>query len=174
MGSDFPADYPSEYYQPTQWGLDRKANAWGLRALDLFPAIVIDAGTCLTADAFSAEGHHLGGAIAPGLPLARLGLFSGTPHLRESLPQLPLVLDEEIVGQDTRENLQIGLAASLVGTAQALVDRFREVTGGSSRVILTGGDADLLDQLLEYPTEIHETLTLEGVRLAHLGAPAAE
>jgi type III pantothenate kinase len=174
MGSDFSADYPSDYYRPAQWGLDRKANAWGLRAEGTFPALVLDAGTCLTADVFAADGRHRGGAIAPGLPAARLGLGVATPHLRGDLPELPLVLDEQDPGRDTRENLRLGLLASLGGTAQALVGMFGEMTGDAAQVILTGGDADLLRDLLETPATVRENLTLEGVRLAHQESVAVE
>ena len=71
-------------YDKKQIGVDRLVNS--VAAYEKFKraVIVIDAGSCITFDAVSSDGKYLGGAIAPGLPLA-------TRSLSEMTAKLPLV-----------------------------------------------------------------------------------
>ena len=71
------------------------------------------------------------------------------------------------LGLDTRENLALGLTAALLGTAETLVRRLRQMTNPPAQVILTGGDAVFLAEGLDLDARVQPELTLEGLRLAH-------
>ncbi|MFP3905178.1 MAG: type III pantothenate kinase, partial [Armatimonadota bacterium] len=134
---------PTHYYDPAQVGADRIANAAAAAKLFNGPVVVIDVGSCLTAEIISDGGELLGGAIAPGLPIMREGITSRTPHLAEFLEDLPDGFDLTEPGRSTAANLQIGLLAALVGTAEILA---RELTASLDDpvVVLAGGDAPLV------------------------------
>ncbi|HEY3396350.1 MAG TPA: type III pantothenate kinase [Armatimonadota bacterium] len=169
LGCEFEADFPTVYASPRQLGPDRLANLLAARALGLAPCLILDAGTCLTADVLSAEGRHLGGAIAAGLPALRSGILSRAPHLASALPPLGSIPADDW-GRDTTENLALGLEAGLVGAATWLLARCRQMTPAPWRVILTGGDAGFLAAHLPEETHLYPTLTLDGVRLAYEAA----
>ena len=167
LGRDFAAKISTCYTDPRQLGPDRAANVLAAVAAGDAPCIILDGGTCLTADLVDANGLHLGGAIAPGLPAARAGILAAAPHLEPSLPLLPPRPVPAGAGVDTGENLALGLVLALAGTAQALVDHLQQMTESPAQVILTGGDAGLLAERLKGPAEVRSELTLDGLRLAH-------
>jgi type III pantothenate kinase len=167
MGRDFRAEVATRYHDPRQLGQDRVANIVAARAAGYAPCLILDAGTCLTADLLNARGVHLGGAIAPGLPAALEGVLAMAPHLAAAAPDLPLETIPTEPARDTTLNLALGLAACLTGTAQALVDRLGQMTEPPAQVILTGGDAALLAESLTGPARVETDLTLEGLRAAY-------
>ncbi len=165
LGTDFRVELATCYRHPEQLGADRVANVLAARQAGLPPCLVLDAGTCLTADVVDASGRHLGGVIAAGLPALKAGILERAPHLGLFLSGLAEA--PQVWGRDTAENLSLGLSLGLLGTARALVERYREMTEGVGRVILTGGDADRLAEGLRGAGEVLPLLTLEGVRLAY-------
>lgn len=174
LGIDFQADLDTRYSNPNELGPDRRANLLAAREAGSLPCLILDAGTCLTADVISREGEHLGGAIAPGVPAALVGILARAPHLLPAAPALPLADLPEGPGLNTAENLALGLALGLVGAAEAMISRLQEMTEQPAPVILTGGDALLLEELLSVPVEVQPYLTLEGVRLAHQASAVPE
>lgn len=166
LGRDFQPRIETDYYRPEQLGQDRAANVLAAVAEGKAPCLILDAGTCLTADLVDERGVHLGGAIAPGLRAGMEGMLASAPHLSASLPSLPLEQAPDL-GRDTRENLALGLTAALLGTAARLAERLRLMTNPPARVILTGGDATLLAANLQVEAEVWPELTLEGLRRAY-------
>jgi len=69
-------------------------------------------------------------------------------------------------GRSTEENLALGWELSLLGIAQALIGRYREMTDTGGQIILTGGDAEFLAAHLVDPVLVRPRLTLEGLRQA--------
>ena len=168
LGHDFPAPLRTRYGDPAELGPDRAANALGALAAGLVPALILDAGTCLTADVVDATGLHRGGAIAPGLPAMRAGILRVAPHLAPACPSLPLMSPNESPGLDTAENLAWGWLWALSGAARQMIAHLRGVTDPPARAILTGGDAQLLASLLpDTEATVWPRLTLEGLREAY-------
>ena len=70
--------FPSSYHSMQTLGLDRIANAAGAAAEDAQADwLIIDAGTCITADLLEG-GVFCGGSIAPGIDLRLRAMFAGT------------------------------------------------------------------------------------------------
>ena len=169
MGRDFLADLPTEYYDPTQIGQDRLANALAAMEMEGCPVVVLDFGSCLTCDAVSADGVFLGGAIAPGLPASRGGIADLAPHLRIEAERTGVAKDTVIVqpGRTTTECLSLGLHYGLAGAADRLVAVMREYLADEAPVVATGGDAPEIAPLCQTAMSVEVMLTLDGLRLAY-------
>lgn len=87
---------------PLTYGADRWAADIGAIAQDPdHTLLIVDAGTCITYDLFSADGVLLGGAISPGVQL-RLNA------MHEHTALLPLIEAEQealLLGHDTRTHM---------------------------------------------------------------------
>lgn len=161
--------------EPTKVGIDRLLAAWeGWHVANINfsgdarkPVIVAQAGTALTVDIVSEDKIFAGGAILPGLGLSLQLLAAGTDqlpwlgnHTVTSSPKLP--------GKNTLDAIAAGVHASLAGGARFLVDRYKGQNGWEGAVVVvTGGDGELLEQVLPAPTIYREHLVLRGLaRLA--------
>jgi pantothenate kinase type III len=144
------------YDTPDTLGLDRVLNLLGLDG----DGIAISCGTAITADAF-ANGVPLWGAILPGFRTAANGLH-------ERVPALPLVEPQSPTGLPARTSYQSVANGVLLGTALALrgiADHLATAAGLSNpRIILTGGDAEVLKALWQIPDiEIDDGLLFRGM-----------
>jgi type III pantothenate kinase len=151
------------YDDPKQVGADRIVNAAAVKALWGGPACIVDFGTGTTFDALSAKGEYLGGAIAPGIGIAAEAL-----HARAAkLPRVDLVRPPFAVGRNTEHALQSGLVFGYVGLVEGMVARFRSELGPETRVIATGGYAELIARETPILGVVAPWLTLDGLRIIH-------
>jgi type III pantothenate kinase len=166
LGTDLQSPLQIGYYDPAELGADRLANATGAAFLYGKPCVVIDVGTCITSEVVSEAGEMVGGAIAAGRTALLAGLIISVPHLEKPLLQTEVTELEQLLGRSTAECLAVGLALQLAGTADALAFEGLGVLGqDDAPVVLTGGDAELVEPLMEAPVIIDSMLTLEGLRL---------
>lgn len=152
-------------------GADRVVNA--LAAYNLYggPAIVVDFGTATTFDLISAKGEYLGGAIAPGIDLARDALYEQAAKL----PRIKISAPKGIIGKDTVSAMQSGLVYGYVAMVEGMVNRIkRQITSSkfqtipksqNIKVIATGGLAKLICKHTKVVDRIDEKLTLKGLRM---------
>lgn len=167
LGKDIAPVLQVGYHRPEELGTDRLANATGAALLYGRPCVVVDLGTCLTSEVVSAEGVLLGGAIAAGRAAVLAGLIISVPHLETALLQTDVPILEEMLGRSTAECLAVGIAMQLAGTADRMVWEALEILGAEdAAIVVTGGDATLVEPLMEAPTILDDKLTLEGLRLS--------
>ncbi len=152
-----------DYDPPHAVGADRIANA--LAALARFepPIIVVDFGTATTFDTIDRSGTYVGGAILPGVTLASHALAEKTAKL----PQIELAAPKTAIGKNTVHSLQSGVMLGYAGAIDALARRITAELGGSARVVATGGLGSVFLGLCESIESYEETLTLDGLVLAH-------
>lgn len=135
-----PLPLTVEYDSRHTLGTDRIAAAAGAQAA--IPTLVIDAGTAVTED-LVAGGRFLGGNISPGLSLRFRALNGYTSRL----PLVGSDGDLPDFGHDTvtaiRSGVLRGLLAEIRGAGDMAARRF-----GNVKIILTGGDAEILSGLL--------------------------
>ena len=155
--------FPTSYHSMHTLGLDRIANAAGAAAEDENANwLIIDAGTCITADLLE-SGTFCGGSIAPGIDLRLRAMFAGTANL-----PYPEDWREQAaggIGLDVGDDTVSSLIAGAVGGVQAeLTERIRRFTNEipSIRVALTGGDAKFLQLQADLPTFADPNLTWKG------------
>jgi type III pantothenate kinase len=151
------------YDNPRAVGADRVADAAAVRALYSVPACVVDFGTATTFDAVSAEGDYLGGAIAPGISISAQALFERTAKL----PRVELTRPPSTIGRNTSHSIQSGLLFGYVGLVEGMVVRFKAELGPDTRVIATGGLAEIIARETEIIDTVDPWLTLHGLRIIY-------
>jgi type III pantothenate kinase len=149
------------YEDPRAVGADRIADAAAVQTLYGGPACVVDFGTATTFDAISAEGDYLGGAIAPGIGIAAEALFLRTAKL----PRVDLQRPPAAIGRNTVHAMQSGLLFGYVSLVEGMVARFRAELGRETKVIATGGLAEIISAESGVIQIIAPWLTLDGLRI---------
>ena len=146
---------------PTEAGADRIANALAARERHGKPAIVVDFGTTTNFDVVSADGHYIGGALAPGVT-ASMDALAGRAA---KLFRVPLVKPAAAIGRETTTAMQSGAVFGYVGLVEGLIDRIRRELGGDAVTVATGGLARLIAPETERIDRVDPDLTLHGIRL---------
>jgi type III pantothenate kinase len=143
------------YREPERLGVDRwlvLMAAWHERQ---GAACVVDAGTALTADAIDGSGQHQGGFIAGGLETQQRAVLGATRFpVRDAAQAYQVGL-----GRDTESCVRQGALLACVGA----VERAAQLAGADARCLLTGGDAEHLQPLLDARWQWRPQLVLEGL-----------
>jgi type III pantothenate kinase len=159
----------------TEVGADRLVDALAAYKLYGGPAIIVDFGTATTFDVITAQGEYLGGAIAPGILLARDTLHERTAKL----PKIEIRAPKSVIGRDTVEAMRSGLVFGYVAMVEGMVERLKlritpclpagrnyELRKTSKiKVIATGGLAKLICKYTDIVDIIDGKLTLKGLQL---------
>ena len=157
------------YESPRDVGADRVVDAAAVKVLYSLPACVVDFGTATTFDAITAEGDYLGGAIAPGIGIAAQALYERTSKLH----RVELTRPPAAIGRNTTHAIQAGLLFGYVGLVEGMVARFKAELGPQTRIIATGGLAEIVARETEVIDVVDPWLTLHGLRIVYeLNCPA--
>ena len=151
------------YDPPRDVGADRIVDAAAAFQMYGGPVIVVDIGTATVFDAVTDRGDYLGGAIAPGISIAADSLFHATAMLR----RVELAAPPTAIGKNTVHALQAGLVLGYAELVKGMVGRFRRELGESSRVVATGGLADVVAEEAGVFDLIDPDLTLTGLRIVY-------
>lgn len=154
---------PVEYDPVHAVGADRVANALGALAKFRPPIVVVDFGTATTFDTIDVRGVYVGGAILPGVLVSSQALAGHTAKL----PQIDLVAPATAIGKNTVHSLQSGVMLGYAGAIDALAGRISAELGGDVTVVSTGGLGKVFQGLCSSIQEHDETLTLDGLVIAH-------
>ena len=149
---------------PREVGADRIVNAAAAHHLYGGPVIIADFGTATSFDTVSKEGDYLGGAIAPGLSTAAESLFTRAAML----PRVELVRPQQAIGTNTTSAMQSGIVFGYVGLVEGIVARIQQELGEKTRVVATGGYAELIAKETKVIDIVNPDLTLIGLRLIYL------
>jgi type III pantothenate kinase len=148
---------------PQELGADRMVNALAGYRLYGGPLIIVDFGTATTFCAISAEGHYLGGAIAPGIGISVEALFEKAAKL----PRVELVCPPTVIGKSTIAGLQSGIVYGFVGQVDGIVQRMSEEFPTPPLVVATGGFASLIARESRTIVRVNPLLTLEGLQIIY-------
>jgi type III pantothenate kinase len=152
------------YDSPRDVGVDRVADA--VAAIHLYgppPMVIVDLGTGTVFDGIGKEGDYVGGAIAPGLGIAAEALFQRAAKLH----RVELTRPKSAIGGNTVAAIQSGIVFGYVGLVEGIVGRFKEELGPGTKVIGTGGYADLIARETDVIDTVNVDLTLEGLRIIY-------
>lgn len=155
-----PLPFQNQYQTPKTLGKDRLAAVAGARAL--YPAkdcLVMDCGTCIKYEWLTADGIYHGGNIAPGAKMR----IQAMHHFTARLPEVPLEMPLEAIGQSTQTALQNGALRGAVLEMEGFVRLF-QAKSSYLQVLITGGDAALFAPYLTInDLKIAPHLTLIGL-----------
>jgi type III pantothenate kinase len=158
------------YAEPGRLGADRWAALIGARAMTGEACLVVDAGSALTIDALAEDGRHLGGWIIPGLAMMVAALDARTGDLARFRRASAAPADAAFPA-DTGPAMVGGALLAAAGAVLRARARLDQACGGDARLLLTGGDAEvLLAELGE--GELVPDLVMRG--LAHAAAGRAK
>lgn len=152
-----------QYATPKTLGRDRIAAAVGAWAE--YPSenvLVVDAGTCITMDVLSAEGHFLGGNISPGIGMRLKAMHHFTAKLPLLEPNNSPLPTSGWIGGSTEEAIrnggELGALLEVKGFIAFCRRRFRPL-----RIVFTGGDAYFFVRNLKTKIFAHQNLVLSGL-----------
>jgi len=142
-----PVGIKVRYRHSETLGSDRVAAAVGAAYLRAGESVlVVDAGTAITMDVVDSGREFCGGNISAGISLRMKALHEATA----SLPEVHKDGEAPCFGYDTETAIRSG---ALHGAAWEIEGAYRQANRdyGCDHVILTGGDADILQQYLLLP-----------------------
>jgi type III pantothenate kinase len=161
VGPGIKTGMPILNENPKEVGADRIVNAVAAFERYKSACIVVDFGTATTFDYVTGRGEYAGGAIAPGLGIATDALIERAAKLY----RVEMVRPREVVGRTTVAAIQSGVVFGYTALVDGLVERIRNERGETTRVIATGGFADLIAAESKAIEEVDEFLTLKGLRI---------
>lgn len=159
LTSDMNLPIINDYGTPGSLGADRIAAAVGAAAL--YPGemlLVVDAGTAVTYDAVSPDGHFLGGNIAPGMNMRLEALHRFTVRLPRVMVPRELPLDK-LLGTDTPSAMILGAVFGIVGA----MSYYKQQLSPDTHVVMTGGWAKELSRLCHFPVSVEPDLVSIGL-----------
>ncbi len=151
------------YENPAAVGADRICNA--VAGFERYggPLIIVDFGTATTFDVVSEREEYLGGIIAPGLESAVMSLHRAAAKL----PEVDLKFPPGLIGTTTETSIQSGLMYGGAELVEGLIKRLKSELGEHTRVIATGGLAQVLIPELPSVEKVEPNLTLDGLHLIY-------
>ena len=154
------------YQQPNRLGADRWMAMLGAAAMTTADCIVIDAGSAITVDLLRADGHHLGGAILPGFSTSIDAFKRIFQHIDFDHPD---IVETSAPGCSTETAIQIDYRHHSIDRLPALVNRWIPLLQNDVELLLAGGDAARVQQLVERPVAEHRArivpdLVFRGMR----------
>lgn len=131
-----PTPLVCDYLTPRTLGADRLAAAVGAASCQSGkPLLIVDAGTCVTYDFVSADGHYLGGNISPGLGMRLRVLHAQTA----ALPLVEAEGELPPAGHDTETAVRAGVIRGMEFEIKGYIRSFRQHHPDGS-VFVTGGN----------------------------------
>jgi type III pantothenate kinase len=123
------------------------------------PCIVVSAGTAVTIDALGRDmetggGEFLGGYILPGLRLMQQSISDKAPGVQAIEGRLQDYPD------NTADALYTGSLSAIAGAVRGLSARLRHDQQALPRVVIAGGDAEAIHELLAQDAALANRLAI--------------
>ncbi len=160
---------PINMDNPREVGADRIVNAVAAYERYHTALIIIDFGTATTFDFVSERGTYEGGIISPGLLISTEALFREA----SKLPRVELAKPRGVIGKNTIEAMQAGIIYGYAGLVDSITERMKAELRKNHpeepepKVIATGGLAALISAESRIIEDVHENLTLEGLKIIY-------
>ena len=141
------------YLRPVALGVDRWLGLIAAWRSAPRPTLVVNGGTALTVDTLDGTGRHRGGLILPGVQM-----------LAETRARYAVGV-ELLPGRALDRLPPDPVPMTLAALADRALAEFAAATGAAPRLLLTGGDAQVLEPYLSQTAEIVPELVLTGLAI---------
>lgn len=160
------------YDSPATLGIDRICSAEGAIYLlqkdkhlnQIFEndfIMTVDFGTATTINLVKFPNVFEGGLIMPGMKLMSESLFKQT----EQLPDIKIAVPNSVIGKTTEENINNGIINSTVGLIERVIHKIKiEFKAEVKKIFITGGNAKMVQDRLDFEYEYSEGLVLYGIK----------
>ena len=135
-------------------GSDRWASLIAAWQMNKVPTLVVTCGTATTIDALSAQGEFMGGLILPGLALMQSSLIDATAKL---------VHDAGRYAEFPVNTADAIWSGALQATCGAIQRQYALLNDPNAQILLSGGAAQELQELLGIPAQTVRNLVLQGL-----------
>ena len=159
LDSTFNFPFKIHYKTPSSLGNDRLALA--AAASLLYPEsnkIIIDVGTCITVDFIDFNNNFFGGSISPGIEMRYKSLNNYTSNL----PLLEISNKFNFPGDSTESSIHSGVIGGVCNEINGFIENI-SLKHGSTKVILTGGNAKFLSKTLKIAIFANQNFILDGL-----------
>lgn len=146
------------YREPERLGVDRWLTMIALHAKLPGPTCVVDCGTAVTIDVIGSKGQHLGGLILPGIGLMRQSLSEHT-----SIEFDGIEWSYGLLATDTESAIAVGGVRAVAALVEQIVSKVAVEIGVAVELVVTGGDAEILQQALTTESRIETDLVMQGL-----------
>jgi type III pantothenate kinase len=119
---------------------------------------VVDLGTATTIDIIDKKGFYQGGAIFAGIDLTLKTLAQST----SLLPKVKFQKQGNIIGKNTVEAINSGIYFGHAFMVENMVQKMSKEHGEKLKIILTGGYAEIIQELIP-DTTVQQHLALYGI-----------
>ncbi|MFT4649885.1 MAG: type III pantothenate kinase [Flavobacteriales bacterium] len=150
------------YTDPDMLGVDRWLALLGANDLSVsVDKLIIDAGSAITVDLLTKDGHHLGGAILPGFntSIARFKKIMSKANFDH-----PDIVHTEEPGYSTEACIHINCSSSVMSMVDELIDSWFKRLAPDAVMIVTGGDAKQINSNQQHPRYEIPNLVFRGMR----------
>jgi len=162
IGDSIAIPMVSNYSKESKLGYDRLLNAYFIREKIGYPAISVDIGSAITIDLISSKGDFVGGVIFPGFKVLAEALKERT----EMLPEIDFnSIPQGYYGDNTEDSIKLGILTAVSSLVDRVIDNYRNIEGINTPVVLTGGDAQLLNNNLNMDIIYLPELTIDAISL---------
>lgn len=135
-------------------GSDRWASLIAAWQMSKAPTLVVTCGTATTIDALSAQGEFMGGLILPGLALMQSSLIDATAKL---------IHDAGRYAEFPVNTADAIWSGALQATCGAIQRQYALLNDANAQILLSGGAAQELQELLGIPAQTVRNLVLQGL-----------
>ena len=163
INEDIKINFPIKVENKKEVGTDRLVNSLAAWSFYKEATIIIDFGTATTFDVVDKSGAYVGGIICPGINLSLQTLHSAAARL----PRIAVIKPKQVIGKSTVQAMSSGIYFGYIGLISHIINLTTLELKYKTKIILTGGLADLFAKNLGINNVIKKNLTIEGLYLAY-------
>ena len=148
---------------PSTLGADLVVDSVAAMKIYGTPAIVIDMGTATTITVIDKDDAYIGGAIFPGVNVSVEALAAGT----SLLPRVSLGAPKKPIASNTMDAIKSGIIFGEASRLDGMIERFEEELGYSTKVVATGGLANVIIPHCRHDIITDPDLMLKGLKIIY-------
>lgn len=157
------AGFKFDIDNPKETGGDLVADLAGAYKKYGYPLLIVDLGTASKILYFDKKGRFASANILPGIKLCRNSLNKNT----SLLPHIDLSIPKTVIGKNTIDAMNTGLVLGHVDMIEGMIKRYKDELKMDLKVVVTGGQMNLLKDAMNPAYIYDDNLTLDGINVLY-------